>query len=73
MLGPKRVIYSITFFVLAMGLLIVSKPSYMFDDRGKLRPFGVSDHESTFASMGLIAIVLSIVVFYLFSMIDLFG
>ncbi len=65
-----RVIYSSLFYVLTIMLLIVSKPSFMFDDQVELKRFGVGEKKTIF-SLGVFVIVLSILSFYIFCLIDL--
>ena len=69
-----RVIYSIIFFVLMMILVIVSRPSWIFDpETGAPRPFGFSDadRKSTLFSFGVVVVVASVLSLYTFSWIDL--
>jgi hypothetical protein len=68
----SRVVYSILFYLLAILLLIVSKPSIIFKDNGDIRPFGVGgDEDKTLFSFGVFAMILAIVSFYIFSVIDM--
>jgi hypothetical protein len=65
-----RVIYGILFYVLATGLLIVSKPGFVFDSRtGEPLPFGVGDGKTLY-SMGVVTVALAILTFYGFALID---
>lgn len=66
----SRVVYSIAFFVLLMILLFVSKPTIMFDSKGELRPFGVG-YDKTMFSFGVFTVVLAIMSFYMFCIIDM--
>lgn len=65
-----RVIYSVLFYVLLIVLMIVSKPSVMFEENGNIKPFGIGD-EKTMFSLGVFTVVLAIISFYLFCLIDL--
>ena len=71
----SRVLWSCTFFMLAFMLIVVARPSAVFDETGRrLRPFGVSDGETddkTVLSFGVVTVLLSIVSFYMFTIIDL--
>lgn len=64
-----RVIYSTLFYVLVICLLIVSKPSFVFDDQGNMKHFGVGNDKTIF-SLGVFVVALSIVSFYVFAVID---
>lgn len=66
----KRLIMSISFFVLSMLLIITSKPSFLFNSDGSIKEFGL-DTNQTIYSLGVFVVTLCIIVFYIFSMIDL--
>jgi hypothetical protein len=51
-------------------LLVVSKPGLMFQPNGDIKPFGVGGEKTVF-SFGVFIIVLAIISFYVFSLIDL--
>lgn len=69
-----RVIYSLLFYTLAILLIIVSKPHMIFERSGSIMPFGVGltdeGKEKTIFSLGVFVIVLAIVSFYLFAVLD---
>lgn len=65
-----RIIYAILFYVLLIVLIITSKPSVMFDEYGNIKPFGIGE-EKTMFSMGVFTVVLALLSFYIFAMIDL--
>jgi hypothetical protein len=69
-----RVIYSLLFYILAILLIIVSKPTMIFDSSGSIMPFGVGltdeGKEKTIFSIGVFVIVLAIVSFYIFAVLD---
>ena len=66
-----RVAYSILFYVLSMALVIISKPSFMFDkDTGRPIPFGIGD-DKTLYSLGVVTVALAIIAFYFFAVIDM--
>ena len=74
----SRVIYSLLFYLLAILLIIVAKPSTVFLNDGKIKAFGVgSDADGqpkTVFSLGVFVLVLAVVSFYIFSVIDvIFG
>lgn len=66
----SRVIYSVLFYILFSLLIIVSKPSVMFDQNGSLKPFGVGNDKSIFP-LGVFVVVAAIVSYYIFCIIDL--
>lgn len=65
-----RIIYSILFYVLLIILIILAKPSVMFETDGSLKEFGIGD-EKTMFSLGVFTVVLAVLSFYVFCMIDL--
>lgn len=65
-----RIIYSVLFYVLLIVLIIIAKPSMMFDDHGNLKMFGIGE-EKTMFSLGVLTVVLAILSFYVFCLIDL--
>jgi hypothetical protein len=65
----QRLLYSITFYLLLMTVVIMAKPNMLFDQDGKIRGYGVSRGETVF-SFGVVSIVLAILCFYLFAIID---
>jgi hypothetical protein len=50
-------------------LIMVSKPSLLYDDDGEMRRFGVEKHETIF-HVGVINVVIAILSFYVFAIID---
>ena len=65
-----RIIYSILFYVLLMVLIILAKPSVMFDNDGNIKIFGTGSDKTMF-SFGVFSVIIAIISFYIFSMIDL--
>lgn len=65
-----RLLYSIVFFILLITLVHMSKFSVIFDRDGKLRPFGIGDNKTMF-SFGVFTVVLAILSFYFFCVIDI--
>lgn len=71
----QRVVYSILFYVLALCLIIVAKPSFIFDTTSKEackkpKPFGVGEGKSLY-SLGVVTVALAVVSFYIFALIDM--
>lgn len=66
----SRVIYSVLFYLLLMILIYVSKPSILFDEKGNIRFFGIGDDKTMF-SLGVLTVVIAVVSFYIFCIIDL--
>jgi len=66
----KRLIMSISFFLLSMLLIIISRPPFMFNPDGSIKEFGL-DTNQTIYSLGVFVVTLCIIIFYIFSMIDL--
>lgn len=66
----SRVIYSLLFSILTIILVVVSRPVSMFYPDGNIIPFGVGENTTVF-SFGVFSLVLAIVSFYIFSVIDL--
>jgi hypothetical protein len=66
----SRVVYSLMFFLLLMVLIVVSKPSMIFNREGSLKQFGIGE-EKTMFSLGVLTVVLAILSFYTFCIIDI--
>jgi hypothetical protein len=66
----SRIIYSILFFSLLLTLIYISKPSVIFEKNGEFKPFGFGSDKTLFA-FGVFTVVLAIVAFYLFCIIDI--
>lgn len=64
-----RLLYATAFFVLLIMLIYTSKPHLVFDNNGKLRPYGIGDDKTMF-SFGVFTVVLAIISFYFFCVID---
>lgn len=65
----QRTIYTTLFYILFLVLIVVSKPSFAFDERGRIKPFGVG-YENTIISLGVVVVALAILSFYIFACID---
>lgn len=66
----KRVLLSITMLILCMVIITVTKPSFIFDKNGDIKPFGTGNEKSIY-SLGVVVAVISVFAFYVFSMMDL--
>ena len=69
----SRIIYATLFYILLLVLIIISKPALMFERDGELKPFGIDDGDGkkTIFSFGVFTVVLAILCYYLFCIIDL--
>lgn len=68
-----RVVYSLLFYVLAVGLLVVARPTFLFTADGNIKPYGVGDGKTVF-SLGVLVVSLALVTFYTFAVLDvIFG
>lgn len=65
-----RLIYAVVFFVLLVLLIYTSKPTLIFDNNGDVRRFGIGS-ERTMFSFGVFTVVLAIMSFYFFCIIDI--
>lgn len=73
-----RVLYSATFFVLLMALLIMARPSLIFRPDGTLRRFGVTgtDGEAdardppTLSSLAVVTVAAAVISAFTFTLID---
>ena len=66
----SRVIYSVLFYVLLIILIILAKPSIIFNSNGDIKLFGIGE-EKTLFSLGVASILLALLSFYIFCLIDL--
>ena len=53
-----------------MYLIMLSKPSVIFEKNGTLREFGIG-YDKTMFSFGVFSVVLAIISFYIFCIIDM--
>lgn len=65
-----RLLYAIVFFVLLIALIFTSKPSLIFNKDGSIKPYGIGEDKTMF-SFGVFTVVLAILSFYFFCVIDL--
>lgn len=66
----KRLFMSTIFFTLAMLLIAITKPPFLFNTDGTLKEFGLDDNQTIY-SLGVFVVTICIIIFYIFSMIDL--
>lgn len=66
----SRVVYSVLFYILVMTLILIAKPSLMFDKKGEVKRFGIGDDKTMF-SVGVLTALLAIISFYIFCIIDI--
>jgi hypothetical protein len=65
----QRLLYSLTFYILLMTVIIMWKPNMLFEPNGEIRTYGVKHGETVF-SFGVISIVIAIMCFYVITIID---
>ena len=65
-----RIVYATVFYVLLSVLLVLAKPALIFAPDGSIKPFGVGTDKTLF-SFGVFAVVLAILSFYMFCIIDM--
>lgn len=69
-----RIIYSVLFYVLLLVLIIIARPNILFSKDGNLKSFGVDldgNGSKTMFSFGVFSVILAIISFYIFCLIDL--
>jgi len=66
----SRIFYAIFLYILIMTLIFLKKPSMLFEKNGEIKNFGLKKNETMY-SVGVLTIVLAIVCFYLFCVIDM--
>jgi hypothetical protein len=65
-----RIIYAVMFYILLIMLVVVSKPAIIFETNGSIKRFGLGEDRTMF-SMGVFSIVLAIISYYIFCMVDM--
>ena len=65
-----RIVHSVLFYILFMILLFISRPSVIFEKNGTIKPFGIG-HDKTMFSFGVFSVVIAVLSFYIFCIIDL--
>lgn len=66
----KRLFLSSMFFVLSMILIATTRPSFIFNKDGSIKEFGLEENQTIY-SLGVFVVILCILIFYIFSMLDL--
>ncbi len=66
----SRIFYAIFLYVLIMTLIFLKKPKMLFEENGDIKSFGLKKNETMY-SVGVFTVVLSILCFYLFCVIDM--
>jgi hypothetical protein len=66
----SRLVYSILFYILLILLIISIKPSIIFNRDGSLKHFGLDDDKTIF-SLGVFTVLVSVISFYIFCLIDI--
>lgn len=66
----SRIFYAIFLYILVMTLIFLKKPTMFFDENGEIKNFGLKKHETIY-SIGVLTIVLAIICFYIFCVIDM--
>ncbi len=69
MIFSSRILYSIIFYILALILIYMYKPPFIFNSDDTLKSFGLNKN-NTIYSFGTFTVVLAIATFYLFAVID---
>lgn len=67
----QRLSYTIIFFILVIVLIIVSKPRFLFDEKGDLISFGTGENNTTIMPLGIVVVLLAFASFYMFAIIDI--
>lgn len=65
-----RIVYAVLFYVLLVILLVIAKPSVMFEPDGSIKQFGVGEDKTMF-SVGVFSVVLAVVSYYVFCIVDM--
>lgn len=67
----SRVFYSILFYLLVLCVIVQIRPKQFFYDKKEVIQFGVGKNKTIFP-LGLVVVLLSIISFYIFTIIDVF-
>jgi hypothetical protein len=75
-LFSQRVVYASAFYVLTMSLLLIVRPSPLFDrTTGSITRFGVSTPNATAKttplSLGVVSVLVAVLSMFMFTLIDL--
>ena len=66
----SRIVYSVILYTLIIILIYVSKPKLMFNENGSIKSYGIKKNETIY-SLGVVSVILSVISFYFFCIIDL--
>ena len=66
----SRIIYAVIFYILLVVLIVLAKPSVMFEKDGTIKQFGIGEDKTMF-SLGVFSVVLAIVSYYIFCLVDM--
>jgi hypothetical protein len=66
----SRIVYAVLFYILLIILIVLAKPSVIFEEDGSIKPFGLGE-EKTMFSMGVFTVVLALISFYVFCLVDM--
>lgn len=69
MLFSSRLIYTVIFYLLLMVIIFMQKPRIIFNEDNSLKNFGFGENQTLY-SMGTFSIVIAIISFYIFALID---
>lgn len=64
-----RVLYSVAFYILTIMLIFISKPKIIFNQDETIKQFGIGHHKTLF-SFGVFTVLLALISFYVFAVID---
>jgi hypothetical protein len=65
-----RVFYALVFYLLCVGLVLLTKPSCIFTKDGKVKSFGVGQQQTS-VSLGVVVALMAVVCFYMFAILDI--
>lgn len=66
----SRIVYAIFFYILLVVLIVLSKPSIMFEKNGEIKQFGIGEDKTMF-SLGVFTVILAIISYYIFCLVDM--
>tara|TARA_Y100000591_G_C21456711_1_gene508730 strand:- start:112 stop:342 length:231 start_codon:yes stop_codon:yes gene_type:complete len=67
----SRIFYAIFLYVLLMTLIFLKKPALLFNKDGEIKQFGLNkEKDNTIYSIGVLSVILAIISFYIFCIID---
>lgn len=66
----SRIVYAVLFYVLLVILIVLAKPSVIFEQDGSIKQFGLGEDKTMF-SMGVFTVVLALISFYVFCLVDM--